>query len=1020
MQKTLKIIGITLCTLLLLVVLAVGAVVYVVFSPRQLTPVVQRVCDELVAVPHEIGEVNLTLFHTWPHFGLEIQGLSIVNPLPGSPSDTLLAAPKVYVGLDLQQYWNNQTLAVTSIELPDVVLNAFIAADGRTNFNIDDLLRLPGDTTEQAEDSSALVLPFAVKLDRIELQTRQLSFVSCPDSLDVRNLHLHLVAAAAADSTLSELAAEIQHLQLDWDGLCVDAQGFVHIAHMDTVGMALQVQTNSWNIGHVLRTIPAQYARLLPREVSVDGDLVLRALVEGQYGLSDTTLMPNVTATLTLDKGQAAYEGLPLQLEKMSGCVTAFAPLSDLSSAEARIEQLFLQSGRTQLQLQGSVSDLMDDMLLDLQAQGNIHLTDIAGFLPEQYPVTGDVSRANMQARIRLSDVSNMRLKRGLIKGQLALENIVLDTDSMDVHIPGASIDFHIPARNNEHKTTDWLSAAIRVQSLQADLVGTGSAQLGETDIDLYTGDVLSNSSLLYADARIRSTAVNGTYEMVDSLGVASLAKAKILQPDVQAYVEYDSRDTVGLPILQSTLKMALLEAQMDTIEARIEAPKITARIKAGSRNKSQPNISAAVELNHLDAHMGQEMAAQTDHLHMVLTAQQTTKRSNILLEWQPNMNFRILNAHARLAALPDPVHIPEISLHYSNRDCHIDTSRIEMGNSDFSLSGRITNIGPWLEKKGLLKGELNFYSTNADINQLLSYVSGMGNDEAELSEQPDNEEAGEGKVLKEEGDPFIVPRGVDLTLNTHIQKASAFNQELSNLGGRVYIKNGTLIVEEMGFICEAAKLQLTAMYRTPRRNHIYVGLDYHMMDINIAELVNMIPQVDSMLPMLRSFKGGAQFHLAAETYMTSQYQIKPSTCRGACSIQGKDLSLLDGETFTKIAKILTFKKSTENKIDSISAEITLYKSEIDIYPFLISCDRWMGAVGGKHNLDMSFDYHVNLLSPLYIGVGIKGTMDNLSIKPEKCIYAKDFKPAFRRQVDTQSANLRALIRKSLEANIKQ
>ena len=238
-------------------------------------------------------------------------------------------------------------------------------------------------------------------------------------------------------------------------------------------------------------------------------------------------------------------------------------------------------------------------------------------------------------------------------------------------------------------------------------------------------------------------------------------------------------------------------------------------------------------------------------------------------------------------------------------------------------------------------------------------------------------------------------------------------------MGGKLYVKDGTLVLEEMGFVCKAAKMQLTAMYRTPRKNHLYVGLDYHMLDVNIEELISMIPQIDTMLPMLKSFRGEAEFHLAAETYMKQDYSIKPSTLRGACSIFGKDLVVLDSETFSQIAKLLMFSKKTENKVDSLSAEITLYKKEVDIYPFCVSMDNYMVALGGRHNLDMTFDYHINVLSPIYLGVDVGGTFDDLDIRLAPCRYAKDFKPLFHGKVDTQSAELRALIRESMRRNVK-
>ena len=62
----------------------------------------------------------------------------------------------------------------------------------------------------------------------------------------------------------------------------------------------------------------------------------------------------------------------------------------------------------------------------------------------------------------------------------------------------------------------------------------------------------------------------------------------------------------------------------------------------------------------------------------------------------------------------------------------------------------------------------------------------------------------------------------------------------------------------------------------------------------------------------------------------------------------------------------------------------------------------------------------MNLLSPFYIGVDVTGTLDDLKIRPAKCIYAQDFRPLFHNKVDSQTAELRQLIRDSMRRNVKQ
>jgi hypothetical protein len=182
-----------------------------------------------------------------------------------------------------------------------------------------------------------------------------------------------------------------------------------------------------------------------------------------------------------------------------------------------------------------------------------------------------------------------------------------------------------------------------------------------------------------------------------------------------------------------------------------------------------------------------------------------------------------------------------------------------------------------------------------------------------------------------------------------------------------------------------------------------------------------MIPELDSIMPMLRSFKGKGEFHMAVETYTDSLYNLKKSTLRGACSIKGQNLVLMDGQAFTDIAKTLRFSKKTKNMVDSLSAEFTIFKQEIDIYPFLISMDKYKAVVSGRHNMDMSFNYHISLVDsplPIKLGVDVSGTIDNLKYRPAKCKYAQMYRPAARGEVKNKQLELRRIIREALTQKV--
>jgi hypothetical protein len=334
----------------------------------------------------------------------------------------------------------------------------------------------------------------------------------------------------------------------------------------------------------------------------------------------------------------------------------------------------------------------------------------------------------------------------------------------------------------------------------------------------------------------------------------------------------------------------------------------------------------------------------------------------------------------------------------------HIKESKLKIDHSDFSLSGTLRNVLSYFRKDSLLRGNFDFVSTHTDVVQLMNLTSGIG-------------EESKDSLAASSGGPYMVPKGMDLLLNVNIGSASFGTGTATMIKGGVQVKDGLRVLDDFDFITPAARMQLTTLYRTPRKNHLFMGLECHMQDIEIEELLKMVPDIDSMMPMLRSFKGKGEYHMAVETYLDSLYNPKKSTIRGAASIKGQDLVLMDGQTFSEIAKTLKFNKHTFNKVDSLSAEFTVFKQEIDVYPFLIVMDKYKGVVAGRHNMDLTFDYHISVVDsplPLKFGIDIKGTMDDMNYGLAKCRYGQFYRPSARFEVQNRQLELRKMIREAL------
>ncbi len=1008
MKKALKIAGISLGALVGLVLIVICVALYVVFTPKRLTPIVNKVADDMLVCQHELKSVELTFFSTFPFFGVAIDGVQLYTE-----QDTLLKVDELVAFVNVKKAIDGD-IEVQKLLISNLDINVCIDSLGQGNY---DILVASEDTVSAVEDttSGGWTVKSVCLSEPMKMNVQHLRFTDKHDSLfaQIEDFRLSvelpcdtqthvLLTTESIDFTykttqyannlklrldLPAHSSDYQHffidsLALQLNDFLVSVKGYAGIVDSVSYDLDLEVATNDWQISELLALVPADFGAIMPPEIQLDGKIAFSAQAKGVYS---PTEMPLVDARVWLKNGHGNYDKtvLPYDFSALDADIFAHVDLNKKDQITATIHKLYAKTGKTSVQLSGKATHILKDdtafvvanPFCDLKLRLNVNLPEFNQYIATEGTTSTmkGVLSGNINVQTQLNDVTEERYNRVKLNGDLAIRG--LDVQYEDTIFA----------------TADLLKLGIKTHPTNTPNLLVADCELGFDKLRAKMGkDLNANLSFI----------------------------------NLKANAQVDIKDTTAIPTADIQFAMGDVDVAMDTIVAFVKNPKGLLAVGSTKHDKQAQRVNVNLSADQLQASMGKDMSAKTANFSIAASARYNKKADNLLLKWNPRLDFNLEQAQADLATLPFPVVIPQIKFNYSNRDFKIDTSNIILGNSNFSLAGEIHNLGKWLRKEGIVEGEMRFTSEMTDVDELLAIVNSLEDDTEPTTptpEQPKGADSDEPQATQQDSvsEPFMVPQQMNVSFVTNIKRAKVFGEDVRNLGGKIYINDGVMILEEMGFICDAAKLQLQAMYKTPRKDHIYAGFDYHMVDVDVHKLIEMIPQVDTLLPMLRTFEGKIQFHIAAETFVNSQYQLKPSTLRGACALEGKDLVVLDNETFNTISKLLLFKKKTENKVDSISAQITLYKDLVTVYPFCVTMDKYMVAMGGSHYLDMSFDYHVCALKPVYLGVDVKGNFDDMSIKLAKAKYAKDFRPHFHRDVDENAAQIRQLISNSLKKNVK-
>lgn len=326
---------------------------------------------------------------------------------------------------------------------------------------------------------------------------------------------------------------------------------------------------------------------------------------------------------------------------------------------------------------------------------------------------------------------------------------------------------------------------------------------------------------------------------------------------------------------------------------------------------------------------------------------------------------------------------------------------------------------------KGKIKVDFNIDSDTLNFNELVyaatkggEYMATSDEYKAELMKMANEDKlqraiTTSGTDTLQSFDLIIIPGNIDANIKLNIDYGKYSNLILNKVEGELIAKNRCLQINGFKALTSAGEMDIDAFYATKSKNDIAAGFDLVMKNMNIKQLIGLMPGIDTLLPMLNSFEGIFHCQIAGTTNLDTSMNVVFPTLKGVARIKGEQLILMDGKTFAEISKMLKFKNRERNMVDNISVEIMVKDNKIEVFPFLMQIDRYQTAISGEQDLDLNFKYHISVLKspiPIRLGVNVFGNLDNFDFKIGKAKYKNTNLPVYTQVIDDTRLNLRSYI----------
>ena len=794
-----------------------------------------------------------------------------------------------------------------------------------------------------------------------------------------------LKASMMADTTFKKI--NVEELVLNLDNSSVSASGFAEIVSKEEIYTDLSLALSSPKIENIIALAPKSVVDML-QGIRLQGAINADATAKGYFDAKEKLPVVNVNVDLKNIKGSAPERNA--KLDRLDLKANARYNPNSKDSTFVQVDNFYLKTGRSYLKLNANAKYKQGKEYVKADVKGNIDLYAMNKLYPflENGRVRGQMS-ADLGTYFFLEDVTNMNVSQihtnGTVTGDdvrvsIPSEKLSLNIDSLRIKV---NTNTGVQSRRTGFVDTALVNSMFAFSNLTLRYKRAVKADVDRLSMMFYADDLSGNKapklramvSMRGIDAQTKDTVRFKAKRISASANISPDKEYKFV-PTSSVRLSFDS-------VIFASKEMGTL---LDSTRISASVTPNFRKYKWLGKGKKPVLIPES-----------EQKVINTDSLYKIVMGvlEKEDVADEFLKKFRATGKIALKQFRFKDPYFPLPMSVRKVDMDFDGDTLDLKNFRMRVGRSAINLNGEVNNVRRFLLRGQTLNGNLDLQSRRLDLNQIMKayYVASekaatkdsiSADSNIEMMEEENLAVDTEGAELDSisQSALIVIPENLNLTFRANVDTILMSKMKLIDFAGRARVNEQALSIANLSTSTQVGKMAMHVSYTCKDTQKAGVEGAIEMDSVQIGELVTAMPELDSIMPMLRSFKGSVACEASITANLDSAMNVVLPSVNAGVFLKGENLVLLDGETFSEIAKMLMFSKKTENLIDSVSVEMLVRNNEIEIYPFMVSMDKYRLGVGGTQGLDESFNYHVALLKPIMLGLDVYGKdFDNIKFK---------------------------------------
>ena len=323
---------------------------------------------------------------------------------------------------------------------------------------------------------------------------------------------------------------------------------------------------------------------------------------------------------------------------------------------------------------------------------------------------------------------------------------------------------------------------------------------------------------------------------------------------------------------------------------------------------------------------------------------------------FQAQGDILMTNFRTVMTDLP-PVDIHQAHLIISPEKGTLETFNMNLGKSDFSLTGKLDNIFQYVFADSTLKAKFTYKSNLLDVNDIYSYDHSSPTDQVAQNTEETATEAPE------------IPKNIDFMLDAAIGKILYDSLVIDDLAGKIGLKNGVASLNNLNLKMLGGKAFVNGVYDGSNQKRPKADLQLDLSEIDIQTTAKTFNTVEKMAPIASSCHGNMTAKLNFKTDLDNYLNPDLKTVNGDGRLVTSSIGIKDSKVFNLLGTAAKNESLKNPTVKNINIGFRIKDGNVEIDSTALKIADQDADFSGKIGLDQSLD--------MKVGMALSGTVAN-------------------------------------------